>query len=111
VSVHIVDWMPTLCKLAGYSPQRDLKWDGRDIWPWISGRTNAEESRVFYWKTPNAFAVRLGNWKLITNKQQKKFELYDVIADPYEKHDLAQDYPERVNKLKRLLAEVSADDR
>lgn len=110
-SVHIVDWMPTLCKLAGYSPQKDLRWDGRDIWSLISSRTAADESRMFYWKTPSAFAIRLGDWKLITGKQQKNFELYNVIADPYENHDLAWDYPECVNKLRRLLAEVSADDR
>jgi len=110
-SVHIVDWMPTLCKLAGYSPQKDLKWDGRDIWPLICGRTASNEPQMFYWKTPNAFAIRFGNWKLITNKQQKSFELYDVIADPYEEHDIALRHPERVNDLRRLLTEVSAHDR
>ena len=110
-SIHIVDWMPTLCKLAGYSPETDLKWDGRDIWPLVCGRIVADEPRMFYWKTPNAFAIRLGNWKLITNKQKKSFELYDVAADPYEEHDLAKRHPERVNELRRLLLEVSADDR
>jgi len=110
-SMHIVDWMPTLCKLAGYSPQRDLRWDGRDIWPLICGRTIAGEPRTFYWKTPNAFAIRQGDWKLVTDKQQKNFELYDVINDPYEEHDVDRRYPKRVNELKRLLANVSADDR
>jgi len=110
-SVHIVDWMPTLCKLAGYSPQTDLRWDGRDIWPLVSGQTAAIEPRSLYWKTPNASAITLGDWKLVTDKRQKSFELYDVITDPYEEHDLARRCPERVNKLRRLLTEVSADDR
>ncbi len=110
-SMHIVDWMPTLCKLVGYSPQRDLRWDGRDIWSLICGRTIAGEPRTFYWKTPNAFAIRQGDWKLVTDKQQKNFELYDVINDPYEEHDVDRRYPKRVNELKRLLANVSADDR
>jgi len=34
-----------------------------------------------------------------------------VLADPYEENDMAQRRPDRVNDLKRLLAEVSADDR
>jgi len=110
-SVHIVDWMPTLCKLAGYSPKTDLKWDGRDIWPLICGQTAPNAPRLFYWKTPNAFAIRLGDWKLITEKQQEKFELYDVIADPYEEHDVARRHPGRVDELRRLLAKVSAHDR
>jgi arylsulfatase A-like enzyme len=109
--MHIVDWMPTLSKLAGYSPETDLRWDGSDVWPLISGRAAAIEARSLYWKTPNAFAIRLGDWKLITGKQQKSFELYNVIADPYEEHDVARRNPERVNELRRLLEEVSAHDR
>ena len=110
-SVHIVDWMPTLCKLAGYSPETDLRWDGKDIWPSICGQTVSNEPRLFYWKTPNASAVRHGDWKLVVHKSRKAAELYDVIADPYEEHDLAQRHPGRVDDLRRLLATVSADDR
>jgi len=109
--VHIVDWMPTLCKLAGYVPDPGLKWDGRDIWPLVCGQTAGGEPRTFYWKTPNASAIRHGHWKLIVGKQENDIELYDVAADPYEQHDLARQHPERVKDLRRLLAEVSADDR
>ena len=109
--VHIVDWMPTLCKLVGYFPETNLKWDGRDIWPLICGQTTLSEPRLLYWKTPNASAIRHDNWKLIVGKQKKDIKLYDVAADPYEEHNLAQRHTHRVNDLRRLLAEVSADDR
>lgn len=111
VPVHIVDWMPTLCKLVGYFPEANLKWDGRDIWPLICGRATLSEPRLLYWKTPNASAIRHGNWKLIVGKRKKDIQLYDVAADPYEEHNLAQRHTHRVNDLRRLLAEVSADDR
>jgi arylsulfatase A-like enzyme len=29
--LHVVDWMPTLCNLAGYKPARDMKWDGLNV--------------------------------------------------------------------------------
>ena len=109
--VHIVDWMPTFCKLAGYSPNADPKWDGKDIWPLIRSRAAHSEPRTLYWRTPGAQAIRHGNWKLIVDKQQKATGLYDVVADPYEENNMIQRHPERVNKLKRLLAKVSADDR
>ncbi|UCD00001.1 MAG: arylsulfatase [Phycisphaerales bacterium] len=109
--VHIVDWMPTLCGLAGYVPQRDLKWDGRDVWPSISRGTARAEPLLFYWKTPNASAVRHGDWKLIVPKKSKVPELYNVTSDPYEEHDMAKQQPDRVKDLKQRLAALSADDR
>ncbi|MHC4680377.1 MAG: sulfatase-like hydrolase/transferase [Planctomycetota bacterium] len=109
--VHIVDWMPTLCGLAGYVPQKDLRWDGRDIWPSVSQGTAPIEPPLFYWKTPNASAVRRGDWKLIVNRREQEAELYNVTADPYEERDMAGQQPDRVNDLRRVLAEVSAHDR
>ena len=109
--VHVVDWMPTFCKLAGYSPKRDLKWDGEDIWPLIQARAAHAKPRTLYWKTPGAQAIRHGDWKLIVDKQQRVVGLYDVVADPYEENDMAQRYPDRVNALEQLLNRVSADDR
>ena len=110
VPIHIVDWMPTLCGLVGYVPKADPKWDGRDVWPSISKGTDRAEL-LFYWKTPNASAVRLGDWKLVVPKKGKGAELYDVTRDPYEEHDLAQQHPDRVKELRKRLAALSADDR
>lgn len=109
--VHIVDWMPTLCTLVGYSAEKDLKWDGKDIWPAICGQAADAEPRPLYWKSPNASAIRHGNWKLIVGRQKKDAELYDLAADPYEKTDLASQHPDRVSDLRRHLATVSAQDR
>jgi arylsulfatase A-like enzyme len=117
--VHIVDWMPTFCKLARHSSETDLfdrlraslKWDGEDIWPLIQSRAAHAAPRTLYWKTPGAQAIRRGDWKLIVDKQQTVVGLYDVVADPYEENDMAKRHPDRVNDLKRFLVKVSADDR
>jgi len=111
VPIHIVDWMPTLCGLVGYSPKANPKWDGRNVWPSVSKGTARDEPPLFYWKTPNASAVRLGDWKLIVPKKGKGPELYDVTSDPYEEHDMAKQQPDRVKDLTKRLAKVSADDR
>lgn len=109
--VHIVDWMPTLCTLTGCPGRRDLAWDGSNIWPAILGEKVSAGPRSFYWKTPNAAAVRRGDWKLIVNKNGRVAQLYDVASDPYETKDLAREQPERVSELKALLKEYAAKDR
>jgi len=46
-------------------------------------------------------AITLGNWKLI---QGAASELYDVSADPLEARDRSAEDPERVSRMRRLLA-------
>lgn len=111
VPTHIVDWMPTLCTLGGGRPQPELKWDGKDIWPLIRSRARRGRLRTLYWKTPNAQALRHGDWKLLVDKQQQVMGLYNVTTDPYEENNMVQRYPERVEELKRRLLQVSAEDR
>ncbi len=105
---HIVDWMPTLCGLAGYTPPWDPAWDGQTIWPSITGQ--AQQPRTFYWKTPGATAVRRGDWKLITGGK-KRTELYNVTADPYEKEDRSGTETDRTGELRALLARIAKADR
>ncbi len=115
--VHIVDWMPTLCGLAGWKPKTRPKWDGRDIWPVVSGTTNDLGERTLYWRTPGAMAVRVGDWKLITQKRKKtsdqtvKAELFHLGKDPYEKRDLAKTERQQVARLRATLERIAASDR
>lgn len=112
--VHISDWMPTLCNLAGYHPSSgdDLRWDGVNVWPWIQGREPATP-RTLYWVGPRgrSKAIRHGDWKWITGRSvSKNGELFDLAQDPYEKQDVAAEHPQRVQQLQKRLAEVSAAD-
>jgi len=111
VPIHIVDWMPTLCNLAGATPQRDLKLDGRDIWRFVRGEVSKAKPRVLYWKTPNHRAVRFGDWKLIVKKGGGDVQLYDLARDPHETKDLARQQGETVEKLQGMLAQLARDDR
>jgi len=108
--VHVTDWMPTFCALAGWKPERDPRWDGRDIWPQLSG-AEAAKPRSFYVAGPGfkSRAVRDGDWKLVVTGART--ELFDLAHDPNEQNDLAAKQPQRVAALRELLATLSAADR
>jgi arylsulfatase A-like enzyme len=109
--VQIIDWMPTLCRLAGYQPKTDLKWDGRDIWPLLTGDVKTAQPRALYAVAPahRARSLRYGDWKLIVD-QQEATELYDLATDPAESMNLAASRPKRVAELRKLLDEMAARD-
>jgi arylsulfatase A-like enzyme len=109
--VHIVDWMPTLCHLAGVQTEPSPPWDGQNIWPIITGEESRISERSMYWKTRKASAVRKGDWKLIISGKEGKNELFNLQNDPYEKSDLASQESERVLELKALLEQIASKDR
>jgi arylsulfatase A-like enzyme len=109
---HVIDWMPTFCGLAGYKPDQDLHWDGRDVWPVLTGAA-AARPRELYWIGAGGrdVAVRQGNWKLIVHRKPKaSVELFNLAADPNEQKDLAAEQPERMTALKRLFARLAERD-
>ena len=108
--VHVVDWMPTLCRLAGYG--RELPaWDGVDIWPLVAGGAGEAAPRILYWKTPAGSALREGDMKLIVGSRGSRVELYDLAADPHEKRDLAREQEQTVERLRARLSRVAGADR
>lgn len=109
--IHAVDWMPTLCALAGMEISNELRWDGGNLWPALSG-TEEAMPRSLYWAGTGfrTAAVRDGDWKLIVTRAGDKAELFDLSRDPLEKNDLAKREPERVENLRALLAQLAKPD-
>jgi arylsulfatase A-like enzyme len=109
--MHAVDWMPTLTSIAGYRAAKDLKWDGRDMLPAITGETRAPE-RQLYWVAArwSHSAVRDGDWKLVVAKDGSSKELFNLAKDPSEKDNLASREPSRVAALQKLHERLSAAD-
>ncbi len=119
---HISDWMPTFCALAGYVPERDLKWDGKNIWPQLTG-AEPVPPRTIYTVGPNfnARSVRDGDWKLIVARKggakpgdeppAESAELYNLATDANETADLAAKMPENVAALRAQMNQLSKGDR
>jgi arylsulfatase A-like enzyme len=120
--LHAVDWMPTLCHLAGVRlpSEPDLKWDGTNIWPALADSNKAPLTRTLYTAAPafRAQAVRHGDWKLVvTHDNAKKkgagvaqAELFNLASDLGESKNLADERPEILAEMKQRLAEISRRD-
>lgn len=123
---HMVDWYPTLIKLAGGSLKQPLPLDGLDIWPCITRGEKSPHEEILLNSTPTTGAIRVGNWKLVLNGQrgsndeeendqpggkkpdrvrkrggqESSIELFNLADDPYEKKNLAESNPGKLQELK-----------
>ena len=107
-----VDFLPTICRLAGVPLPAELHPDGEDVSDVWLGRSRPRRGSLHWeWLFPVAgpedgfmpppVAVRDGDWKLFCDHRGEAAELYDIQADPGEERDLAAEHPERVRELTR----------
>jgi arylsulfatase A-like enzyme len=106
-TVSLTDLTPTIVDLAGFQPPANL--DGRSIADLITGKRSPTETGTAFAamikdrSNPGGLAAFVrGRWKLIQSEAGAT-ELYDVIADPDEKSNLASQQPELVRELTALL--------
>ena len=112
--VQITDWMPTFCSIAGYRPERDLKWDGADISQLLIDKSPLPD-RPLYTAGPRwrATSLRYGDWKLIAHGEgeRRRLELFDISNDPSEATNLADTEPKRVEEMLARLQQAARHDR
>jgi arylsulfatase A-like enzyme len=110
--MHAADWMPTLCRLVGASVPADVRFDGLDRWPVLSGAEPQPAPRTIYVPHYQRSAVFFGDWKLIAphGNPQGKAELYDLATDPYEQRDLAAEQPAKLAEMRARFVALKAGD-
>jgi N-acetylgalactosamine-6-sulfatase len=111
-----VDLLPTFCEIAGVNLPAFYQPDGVSQVATLKGKGTAIREKPLFWKTvapwparktkPDhwvSYAVVSKNWKLVSNRDAKYVELYDLVADPLEKKDLKEKHPAKVTQLKKML--------
>jgi arylsulfatase A-like enzyme/dienelactone hydrolase len=116
--MHVVDWYPTLLKLASASLDQKLPLDGLDVWPVLAqGAESPHDAILLAGTTPSRMALRMGDWKLLLNPNAQNagetssaddtvataVELYNLAADISESRNLAAAQPEKVKELRTRL--------
>jgi arylsulfatase A-like enzyme len=103
--LHMVDIMPTALALAGAKANPDDKpFDGKDIWATVADGKPSPHDDILVNVEVFRGSVIKGKWKLVKIALLPgKTELFDLIADPGEKSDVAAQNPEVVRDLENIL--------
>lgn len=117
IAMHI-DMFPTLASLCGVAKLETLPQDGTSLVPLLEGKDQGWPERTLFTqhmlggpKGNKGAAVRTQQYRALI--QGKKTSLYDMIADPGQKEDIADAKPEVVKQLNAAYAawwkDVKAD--
>ncbi|MBT5928370.1 MAG: sulfatase [Verrucomicrobia bacterium] len=105
-----MDFYPTLLDLAGLPMKPEQHLDGVSLAPILKGN-NAPKRESLFWHYPHysnqggfpGGAIRSGDWKLIERFEDGQTHLYNLRHDLGETEDLANQYPERTNEMRKDL--------
>jgi arylsulfatase A-like enzyme len=110
-----LDFLPTLCALAGASAPADRVLDGYDLAAVLRQGARSPRQVVYFYRGPKLYAIRQGAYKahFFTRSEYGSDPemahdpplLYNVNEDPGERFDMAARHPEVIARLKALAAE------
>jgi arylsulfatase A len=111
-----MDLTASILAAAGVKPPDSYRPEGVDLVGLLQKGTIVD--RTLFWRLPPApnatgtppttqRAARRGQWKYVDDRGQ--YFLFDLVKDPGERHDLAQQHASLVSDLRALVAKWEAD--
>ncbi|PLN78811.1 alkaline phosphatase-like protein [Aspergillus taichungensis] len=110
----VMDLAPSILAMAGathpapqYRGREVVPMRGRSFVDWATGTAPRIHDQDFIqgWETCGRAALRCGDWKIVyipKPKGPERWQLYNLIDDPGEIHDRAEQEPDRLQRLLRL---------
>jgi uncharacterized sulfatase len=111
-----MDLVPSLLKIAGIKSPESVVFDGEDVAGTLLGNNRASRTAPLVWRRPPDrkslganrrpqpdLAIREGRWKLLCEYDGKKPRLFDLVQDPAETTNLAEQQPQLVQRLTAAL--------
>lgn len=101
------DVLPTLCEIAGQDIPKDT--DGISFVPELTGTGRQRRHEFLFWDFGGyggQQAVRLGRWKGVRRNLHRgntTIELYDLARDISEKHNIAAQHPDIVQRIAAIM--------
>jgi arylsulfatase A-like enzyme len=119
----VMDLLPTFLDLAG-SQHPGATWRGQPVLPpqgvsllpLFEGTAATAHSAdaKFGWELFGHRAVRQGNWKLVWDhaapEAERRWQLFDLAADPFEQNDLAAANPAKYQQMLALWDQYDAEN-
>ncbi len=131
-TVCLVDLMATTAAIAGVDVPDGAGEDSVNVLPALLGehRTTPLREATVHHSCKGRFAIRQGDWVYIDHPtgddneepewrrrqlgvtdHDETCELFNLVDDPAERHNLAAKYPEKIKAMKVLLEKYKADGR
>lgn len=110
----ITDLFPTICTLTGAKIPEHYPVDGFDLQMQLDGKYNSNRSNTFLNHFPHPHRSSYytlfikDDWKVVYHypiKNEPRYELYNLKEDPCEKHNLANNNPERLEAMIQAMKE------
>jgi arylsulfatase A-like enzyme len=112
-----LDLLPTVARLVGRPLPSNRVLDGQDMLDFLEGNGPSPAQEFFYYSSGGRLeGVRDRRWKLhlaFPDKGEPVAELFDLLADPSERWNVADEHPDTVARLRermRLFAATLAAD-
>ena len=114
IAMH-VDLLPTIAELCGVTNPETLPLDGKSLVPLLQGNSTGWPERTLFsrspgWRSmveirepvlrdlsPYSGTVRTQQWRAVN--EGSAWQLYDMIADPSQKNDVATEHPNVTARL------------
>jgi len=98
-----LDYFPTVMDVLGYQPKGKVEpIDGVSLLPLIEGKMTERPAPIGF-ESRNQISLNDNRYKLITPNGGKTWMLFDIVADPSEKRNLAADKPDVVKRMRAEL--------
>jgi arylsulfatase A-like enzyme len=102
--VTSLDLTPTLLHLAGVSEEHSAGLSGVDIWPGLSGESEAPLHRELVWRFTISAALRDGDWKIVRLPDRLPM-LFNLREDQSEQNNIALEHLDRTRTMLARLGD------
>jgi arylsulfatase len=105
---HVVDIMATIVGICGakyptnYNGNEIIPMQGINLLPVLKGE-KVKRKEPIVWEHTGNIALRDGKWKIVKERQDTEFELYDMENDRTEMNNLALKKPEILMEMKKKM--------
>ncbi|WNJ17711.1 sulfatase [Pontibacter sp. G13] len=116
---NMMDWMPTFAQLTGATLPYPIQWDGHDLSAVLQGTGDRANQEFFYFFNEDLEAYRNGDWKLKLPREPFSENwgryavpgntdtlLINLRQDPSESHNLAAEYPDKVDSMVQAMQQL-----
>lgn len=107
--VHHIDLFHTFAAAAGATVPEDRKLDGVDLLPYIRNEATGAPHETLFWREGHQQSVLHNGWKMIRADMPNKRWLFNLLKDPTEQHNIADQNPQQLATLEALLAAHNAE--